>query len=60
MPVRTRGGITLRRAPAPAVSGTTVALGASLVVGWSFLVLLPNLRVPPPQDHLNYLQAAAN
>ncbi|MGH3390497.1 MAG: glycosyltransferase family 39 protein [Actinomadura sp.] len=41
------------------MSAATAALGAGLVVAW-LCVMLPNLRMLPPQDQLNYLQAAAN
>lgn len=43
----------------PAARATTVALGVGLVAAW-LCVILPNLRLPPPTDQLNYLQAAAN
>src|SRR5262249_15629193 len=59
LPAVPPGGATLRRASAPAVSATTAALGAGLAVAW-LCVLLPHLRVPPPQDPLDYLQAAAD
>ncbi len=40
------------------MSTKSIAVGAGLVVAW-LGVTLPNLRPPPPQDQLNYLESAA-